>query len=73
GGGDAVASLTTSNEADARQPPSALRVAGGAASSASPSLLDDGPASPASPRLASDAAAPATTTIGLVQSFPDME
>ncbi len=38
-----MTSLTTSNEADGPQPPSALRVAGGAASSASPSLLDDVP------------------------------
>jgi len=55
-----VASLTRSDDDIGPQPPSALRVAGDAASSASPSLLDDVTASPASRPLASDAAAHAT-------------
>src|SRR6266704_6300794 len=60
GGGDAVASVTTSDAEIAAQPPPARRVTGGAPSSASPPLLNDGPASPASRRLASDGAAPVT-------------
>src|SRR6266699_3916064 len=60
GGGDAVASLTTSDAEIAAQPPPARRVTGGAPPSASPPLLSDVPASPASRRLASDGAAPVT-------------
>ena len=63
-------SLTTSGDGIEAQPPSALRVAGGAGPSATPALLNDVPHRSRRAGVAYGTAAHATPRAQLVQRFP---